>query len=80
MEFRPAATESPSSGRSRPRGRMRVPAIVYADQALIEAMDGKVFEQLNNVATLRIEYSRCLRRARRALGIWTVFHRRRGCV
>jgi tRNA-splicing ligase RtcB len=31
---------------------MRVPAVVYADRALIEAMDHKVFEQLCNVATL----------------------------
>lgn len=52
MEFRPAATESPFIWQIEPRGRMRVPAIVYADQALIEAMDSKVFEQLSNVATL----------------------------
>jgi len=31
---------------------MRVPAIIYADQALIEAMDDKVYEQVTNVATL----------------------------
>jgi tRNA-splicing ligase RtcB len=31
---------------------MRVPAIIYADQKLIEAMDHKVFEQVSNVATL----------------------------
>lgn len=52
MEFRPAATESLYAWRIEPRGKMRVPAIVYADQALIEAMDRKVFEQLSNVATL----------------------------
>jgi tRNA-splicing ligase RtcB len=33
-------------------GRMRVPAIIYADRALIEAMDEKVYQQLVNVATL----------------------------
>jgi tRNA-splicing ligase RtcB len=33
-------------------GRMRVPAIVYADEALIRAMDDKVAEQISNVATL----------------------------
>jgi len=33
-------------------GRMRVPAIIYADADLIEEMDDKVFEQLTNVATL----------------------------
>jgi len=52
MEFRPEATESPYAWLIEPRGKMRVPAIVYADQALIEGMDRKVFEQLSNVATL----------------------------
>ncbi|MDH3857365.1 MAG: RtcB family protein [Gammaproteobacteria bacterium] len=33
-------------------GRMRVPAIIYADRALIEAMDDKVYQQVTNVATL----------------------------
>jgi len=35
-----------------PRGAMRVPAVIFADEALIEGMDDKVFEQLTNVATL----------------------------
>ena len=35
-----------------PFGRMRVPAVIFADQALIRDMDDKVFEQLTNVATL----------------------------
>ena len=35
-----------------PEGAMRVPAVIYADQALIEAMDDKVYEQVTNVATL----------------------------
>lgn len=35
-----------------PSGRMSVPAVVYAGQDLIEAMDEKVFEQVTNVATL----------------------------
>ena len=35
-----------------PRGKMRVPAILYADEALIHAMDDKVYEQAANVATL----------------------------
>ncbi len=35
-----------------PRGEMRVPAILYADRELIEAMDRKVFEQASNVAAL----------------------------
>lgn len=33
-------------------GRMRVPAVIYADAQLLEAMDRKVYEQLANVATL----------------------------
>src|SRR5512142_1513927 len=33
-------------------GGMRVPAIIYADEALIRAMDDKVHEQAVNVATL----------------------------
>jgi len=35
-----------------PTGKMHVPAIIYADQPLIEAMDEKVYEQVTNVATL----------------------------
>jgi len=35
-----------------PSGRMRVPAVIYADEALIRAMDDKVYEQASNVATL----------------------------
>lgn len=34
------------------RGKMRVPAVIYADEALIRTMDGKVREQIVNVATL----------------------------
>lgn len=35
-----------------PSGKMRVPAVIYADRALITAMDDKVYEQITNVATL----------------------------
>ncbi|MDP1529300.1 MAG: RtcB family protein [Rhodoferax sp.] len=35
-----------------PFGKMRVPAVIYADQALIREMDEKVYEQITNVATL----------------------------
>jgi tRNA-splicing ligase RtcB len=35
-----------------PHGRMRVPAVIYASRALVEAMDAKVYQQLTNVATL----------------------------
>lgn len=35
-----------------PRGEMRVPAVIYADEGLIRHMDHKVYEQITNVATL----------------------------
>jgi tRNA-splicing ligase RtcB len=35
-----------------PAGRMHVPGILYATEALIRDMDDKVFEQMSNVATL----------------------------
>jgi len=38
--------------RIEPYGAMRVPAIIFADEALIRDMDDKVYEQAANVATL----------------------------
>lgn len=38
--------------RADPEGDMHVPAIFYADEALLTEMDDKVFEQLTNVARL----------------------------
>jgi len=35
-----------------PHGAMRVPAVLYADEDLVEAMDDKVYDQMVNVATL----------------------------
>jgi tRNA-splicing ligase RtcB len=35
-----------------PQGRMRVPGVIYADEALVRAMDDKVLEQVSNVAML----------------------------
>src|SRR5512134_1410433 len=35
-----------------PRGNMRVPAVIYADEKLLRAMDDKVQEQIVNVAAL----------------------------
>lgn len=35
-----------------PTGAMRVPAVIYADEDLIRAMDDKVYVQVTNVATL----------------------------
>lgn len=43
---------SDTEWRIAPTGRMRVPAVIYADQALIREMDEKVYEQITNVATL----------------------------
>ena len=44
--------ESEFCWRVEPHGKMRVPGIIYADEALIRAMDTKVYEQVTNVATL----------------------------
>ena len=35
-----------------PRGKMRVPGVIFATEALIREMDEKVYEQVTNVATL----------------------------
>jgi tRNA-splicing ligase RtcB len=35
-----------------PQGAMRVPAIIFASESLVQDMDEKVYEQLSNVATL----------------------------
>jgi len=35
-----------------PRGRMRVPGVIYASEALVSEMDHKVYEQVANVAML----------------------------
>jgi tRNA-splicing ligase RtcB len=43
---------SDTEWRIEPKGEMRVPAILYADEALIRDMDEKVREQAVNVATL----------------------------
>ena len=37
----------------RPHGRMAVPGIIYASEALVRDMDAKVYEQVENVAALR---------------------------
>jgi tRNA-splicing ligase RtcB (3'-phosphate/5'-hydroxy nucleic acid ligase) len=43
---------SDTEWRVAPVGRMRVPAILYADEGLLRDMDAKVHEQMVNVATL----------------------------
>jgi tRNA-splicing ligase RtcB len=35
-----------------PRGKMRVPGVLFASEPLVRAMDHKVYEQVSNVATL----------------------------
>src|SRR5512139_2250839 len=35
-----------------PTGRMRVPGVIFADEALVRAMDEKVLVQVENVASL----------------------------
>ena len=35
-----------------PWGRMRVPGVIYADEALVRDMDDKVLDQVSNVAML----------------------------
>jgi len=42
----------PTTWQIEPHGAMRVPAIIYADEALIRDMDDKVGEQAENVAAL----------------------------
>jgi tRNA-splicing ligase RtcB len=43
---------SPYEWRVAPHGAMRVPAVIYASEALMRAMDEKVYEQAVNVAAL----------------------------
>lgn len=52
MNLEPFEQVSDVEWRVAPFGKMRVPAVIYADQGLIREMDEKVFEQLTNVATL----------------------------
>jgi tRNA-splicing ligase RtcB len=44
--------ESDFAWRIEPHGEMRVPGVIYGDEALVRAMDPKVHEQVCNVATL----------------------------
>jgi tRNA-splicing ligase RtcB (3'-phosphate/5'-hydroxy nucleic acid ligase) len=50
---------SDNAWRVEPFGAMRVPAIIYASEALLREMDDKVFGQATNVATLPGCYSAC---------------------
>jgi tRNA-splicing ligase RtcB len=44
--------QSDHEWRIEPFGQMRVPAVIYASEALVRDMDMKVYEQVTNVATL----------------------------
>jgi len=52
MELSKFEKVSETEWRVAPYGAMRVPAILYADEGLVRAMDDKVYEQMVNVATL----------------------------
>ncbi len=52
MELNRFIRVSETEWRVEPHGAMRVPAILYADEDLVAAMDDKVYEQMVNVATL----------------------------
>jgi tRNA-splicing ligase RtcB (3'-phosphate/5'-hydroxy nucleic acid ligase) len=52
MDTKRFTTVDATTWRIEPHGAMRVPAIIYADEALIRDMDDKVYEQVTNVATL----------------------------
>jgi tRNA-splicing ligase RtcB len=52
MELNRFTRVSETEWRVEPHGAMRVPAILYADEELVGAMDDKVYEQMVNVATL----------------------------
>jgi len=52
MDLHQLERESEHCWRIDPFGEMRVPGIVYGDEALVREMDDKVYEQVCNVATL----------------------------
>jgi len=52
MELRNLKKQSDYQWLIEPIGKMRVPAIIYADETLIKEMDEKVCEQIANVASL----------------------------
>ncbi len=52
MDLSLLTRQSDYEWRIEPSGRMRVPGIIFADEALIRDMDHKVYEQIVNVAKL----------------------------
>ena len=65
--------------RIRPFGKMRVPGVIFASEALMREMDAKVYEQVTNVAMLPGIVKRLLCHAGCALGL-RLSHRRRGGI
>ncbi len=52
MDLEPFSEHTETRWVLAPRGKMRVPGVIYATEDLIRDMDDKVLEQLSNVATL----------------------------
>ena len=52
MDLNLLKRRGPNEWHISPRGKMRVPGVIYASEALIRDMDEKVYEQVTNVATL----------------------------
>jgi tRNA-splicing ligase RtcB len=52
MDLSLLTRKSDTEWRIEPHGRMRVPGVIYASEALVKDMDAKVYEQVENVATL----------------------------
>ncbi len=52
MDLNLLKQRSPTAWEIAPQGRMRVPAVIYASEALVRDMDHKVYEQAVNVAAL----------------------------
>src|SRR5690606_19278333 len=52
MDLNLLRRQSDHEWRIEPHGAMRVPGVIYADEALVRDMDHKVYEQVCNVATL----------------------------
>lgn len=52
MDLNLLKQRSPFEWHISPRGKMRVPGVIYATEGLIRDMDEKVYEQVTNVATL----------------------------
>ena len=52
MDLNPLSRVSETEWHLEPRGSMRVPGVLFADEPLLRGMDEKVLDQIANVATL----------------------------